>query len=503
MCGFVGTTRHSLIKTMLMRQAHRGPDAQSYWADNTISLGHALLDISGARQVQPTTSAAGNIVVFNGEMYDSSIANDTKWLCEGLDKWGLEFLKMTDWHGVICWYKKAEGKLYLIRDHFGTKPLWWRFDGKDIDFATSLKSLLTKEVDETKLERFKKYGQLFFDESIYKNTYKVAAGEVLCFDTQTWRMKRTNLWDYFKIGSNKFNKEEFRQKLIESVLKVAKTKQKLGMFLSGGLDSTLVASILAKNNVPVEVWTCGYNLKQKGQYWMHEGFHNESEMAVRTCKELGIPIKRVILDRDERFYLGKFWISNTHYPWADHNRQAPRYKLAEAAAKSGCKVILTGDSGDELFTGYTHHDVRVNDKGNERFCQFNAKERAFPRNVFGSDWKNNSFFVDLLSTSEQNILATDQTIGMFGMESRIPLLTQHFAKYVISINGDTKFQQVDYCNFPTTKWLVREAFGDYLPNHVRYRLKKTGWSSPWDNNEDKSQKEWRESDIQMCRWLGL
>lgn len=500
MCGFVFSTNPGTIKVAIQKQLHRGPDGFRIWKDEKVAIGHALLDINGEKQFQPYKTPDGNILAFNGEMFDSPIANDTAWLAKGLDSYGLTFLRNTDWQGSLVYYKPKENKVLAIRDHFGAKPLWWGNQNGQLTIATSLKSFLHKEVDNEKLRMYKVYGQCFGRETIYKDISKVGPGEIIEVDFNSKTAYRQTLWETYKINSYEFDEEEFIERTKESILKVAKTKQKLGLFLSGGLDSTVVASVLAKEKVDVELWTCGYNLKQKPNFWSHDGFDGEKQMAVVTADWLGLPINKVVLDRDDRHSYGKMWLANTHYPWADCNRQAPRYLLARAASQSGCKVILTGDSGDELFTGYTHHDQRNNKKHCEMLMKTSLKDPSFPRHIFGKDYKNNSFFVDLMTTSEQNILATDQTIGMFGMESRIPFLTQNYAKYVISLNSDIKFKQLpEYADRCTTKYFMREFMKNYLPDHVRYRVKKTGWSSPWDNNHEATQKKWRNLDIEFLR----
>jgi asparagine synthase (glutamine-hydrolysing) len=500
MCGFVFTTNPGIAKIALQKQIHRGPDGFRIWKDDHVAIAHALLDINGEKQFQPYVTPAGNILAFNGEMFDSPIANDTEWLAKGLDKYGFTFVQNTDWQGAFVLYKPKERKVFAVRDHFGAKPLWWGQQNGAFTIATSLKSFVHKEIDTKKLNTYQVFGQCFGSESIYKGINKLGPGEILEIDFEKKGVYRRNLWDSYKIRSTEFDPEEFIERTKESVLKVAKTKQKLGMFLSGGLDSTVVASILAKEKVDVELWTCGYNLSQKATYWAHEGFDGEKQMAIITADWLGLPINKVVLDRDDRYSYGKMWLANTHYPWADCNRQAPRYLLAKAASRSGCKVILTGDSGDELFTGYTHHDRRDDDEQCKRLMKTSLKDPSFPKGVFGTDLQNNSFFVDLMTTSEQNILATDQTIGMFGMESRIPFLTQNYAKYVISINSKDKFKQLpEYADRCTTKYFMRETMKEFLPDHVRYRAKKTGWSSPWDNNHDNLQKKWRNLDIEFLR----
>ena len=105
MCGFVGTTEKALVKIMLGKQEHRGPDGNRYWRDDTFAFGHSLLDINGCAQYQPYVTRKGNIVVFNGEMYDSDMQNDTMWLAEGLDNYGQKLVEACDWQGSLAWYK--------------------------------------------------------------------------------------------------------------------------------------------------------------------------------------------------------------------------------------------------------------------------------------------------------------------------------------------------------------------------------------------------------------
>ena len=93
MCGFVGTTENALVKQMLLKQEHRGPDGNRYWQNSDFAFGHSLLDINGKTQYQPYRTKKGNIVLFNGEMYDADIQNDTKWLAEGIDTYGHKLLE--------------------------------------------------------------------------------------------------------------------------------------------------------------------------------------------------------------------------------------------------------------------------------------------------------------------------------------------------------------------------------------------------------------------------
>ena len=173
--------------------------------------------------------------------------------------------------------------------------------------------------------------------------------------------------------------------------------------------------------------------------------------------------------------------------------------MCKQASADGCKVILTGDSADELVSGYKHHEKRFNDEYNlETMEHVKRTHKWFPIKSFGDDLINNTLFHDLLTTSEQNILTTDQTCGMFGMESRPVFLTQSFVKYIMSVKGTDKLKDNPDYHPGEWKWLLREGMKDYIPEHVRLRAQKIGWSSPWDNNNDKIRKR---EQIEQLKYL--
>ena len=110
MCGFVVTTDIDNCGKMMERQQFRGPDAMSMWKNKDIAMAHALLDINGERQLQPYKTKNNNHLVFNGEMYDTNIQNDTKYLADGLETYGFKFLEWNDWHGSLAWYQPEKKK---------------------------------------------------------------------------------------------------------------------------------------------------------------------------------------------------------------------------------------------------------------------------------------------------------------------------------------------------------------------------------------------------------
>ena len=498
MCGFVGTTNTHNVELMLSKQEFRGPDGSKFWKDKEFAIGHCLLDINGKRQFQPIETSNGNIIAFNGEMYDSTIQNDTMWLANMYETYGRKVLEWSDWHGSIIHYNPKSGDVTLVRDHFGAKPLWYYKKGKDIEVSTSLRSFLRKESDRRKWHIHMKTKQWFGRDTQWNYIHKVAPGEVVTLNIKKGTIRIENLWRYYNIESHDLHLPEFRDKLIESINKVAKNIQKTGLFLSGGFDSTMAFSAVKDSDLDLHIYSCKYD-KQLGRQWDHEGFRREFGKAKHTCIEFGYDVNEVMTYPNKRYMNHMHWIEKTHYLWADKNRTSPRYEMCKQASADGCKVILTGDSADELVSGYKHHEKRFNDEYNlETMEHVKRTHKWFPTKSFGDDLINNTLFHDLLTTSEQNILTTDQTCGMFGMESRPVFLTQSFVKYIMSVKGTDKLKDNPDYHPGEWKWLLREGMKDYIPEHVRLRAQKIGWSSPWDNNNDKIRKR---EQIEQLKYL--
>ena len=149
MCGFVVSNKPGVVREGLIRQRHRGPDAVSMWKGQGLEMGHVLLDINGSKTIQPYVTKKGNVLVFNGEMYNCPIENDTAWLGEGMDRYGIRFLEYNNWHGAVAYLDREKNELLVTRDHFGAKPLWFQMlSPTEWLFSTSLRSMVHKKVDE-------------------------------------------------------------------------------------------------------------------------------------------------------------------------------------------------------------------------------------------------------------------------------------------------------------------------------------------------------------------
>jgi len=499
MCGFVVTTENNLADKYIDAQRFRGPDARGetirYMHDLTFA--HVLLDISGENEVQPYITKKGNIMVFNGEMYDSNIPNDTKFLAEGYEKYGFKFIEFGNWHGSFCFMDYKTGICDIVRDHFGAKPLWIKSDNGGISVSTSLASFVGAKPKELN-KKFLSNPIWSGSDSPFKGIRKVEPGQLYHYDTKKCVLKRgDNLWSGYRVKNNPFVEEQFKHELVKGIRKVAKNKQKTAIFLSGGLDSTCALGVVKDMGLDLTAYICAYS-EEEGVEYRQDIFANEAALAIKTCKEWNVPYKVVTLTRKQRDEYGRAWMEKNNYLWNDNNRRAPRYALAKAASEDGCKVVLTGDSADEFFSGYQHHSKRFTKGYNAKWIKGFCENQSWVRKeIFKGDKDgfNSTLFMDLMITSENNVLAADQTCGLFGMESRPVFLTQEFARYVYEFEGKTKMKlHKDYVT-GTYKYLLRVIMKDYIPKHIQDRKKKCGWSSPWDNNSKMNQihnqKIWR------------
>lgn len=490
MCGFVVTTEANKADEMLDRQAFRGPDARGETIRyiTNLTFGHVLLDISGEKEIQPYITSKGNIMVFNGEMYDSNIPSDTKFLAEGYEKYGIKFIEFANWHGSFCYLNYKRGEMVIVRDHFGAKPLWIKQEKNNgISVSTSLASFTDCQLGRY-TKGFWKNPIWVGNKTPFKNVLKVEPGQIYIWNIYENKLKKSfNLWAGYSIENNKHNDKDFVKKLVQGIKKVANNKQKTAIFLSGGLDSTVALGVVKDMGLDLTAYICAYST-ESGNKYRQEIFADESKLAIKTCEEWKVPYKVVTLTKTQRDEYGKAWLEGNNYVWNDDNRRAPRYALAKAASEDGCKVVLTGDSADEFFSGYQHHAKRYTEGYNENWIENEVPKyhNWVPHHIFRKDkiGFNSTLFMDLMITSENNALAADQTCGLFGMESRPVYLSQDFARYIYEIDGKVKMKlHKDYAS-GTYKYLLREVMKDYLPKHIRDRKNKCGWSSPWDNNSD-------------------
>ncbi len=382
MCGFLGFVNFDGIdlnnlKEISSKLYHRGPDDSSQYIDNLkkIYFSHSRLSIIDISKngIQPMQSKSGRyILMFNGEIYnfnflkDKYLSNynfkstsDTEVLLALIEVYGFsEIIKKLEGMFAISLYDKFLKKIYLAKDRFGEKPLYYFYTKKNNQFfftsdliVLSKSNLVPKEINNQALSLYFKYNYIPSPFSIYKDIYKLEPGTILEFNIDNNKIHHSNYFksiDLFKekkINSNYENATlKLEKLLIEKIKDQLIADVPLGTFLSGGIDSTLVTSIIAKQfNQNIDAFTIGFENKQ----------FDETKKAKEIANYLQINHHVEILNKKHVTDI----LENLPYfysePFADSS-QIPTFFLSQIASKK-VKVSLSGDGGDELFGGYNRY----------------------------------------------------------------------------------------------------------------------------------------------------
>ena len=372
MCGIVGLVtkkeKENTIKLMNDRIKHRGPDGDGYFIDGDVALGHrrlSIIDLSTGDQ--PMFNEDGSVVtVFNGEIYnyqelkeelkalghDFKTKSDTEVLVHGYEEWHTDLPKHLRGMFAFAIYDKNKNEVFLARDNFGIKPLYFAKMNDTFMFASEIKAFLDvpdfeKVFNESILETYLEFSFVPTNETFFKGVHRLDAGCSLLYKDGEIKLNK-----YFKLD---FKEEDmsFEEavKNISDVMKDSVEKHliadvEVGSFLSSGIDSSYIVS-LAK---PDKTYTVGYENKK----------YDETMYAKDLAGKLGIKNESKIITKEE--YLEN--ISKIMYH-LDEPTSDPAaislYFVAKLASKD-LKVVLSGEGADEFFGGYNYYREEVDYK---------------------------------------------------------------------------------------------------------------------------------------------
>ena len=374
MCGICGFTssisdKKIYLNRMLNQLTSRGPDAEGIYSDYNVNFGHKRLSIIdlNSRSNQPfLDKQTGNILVFNGEIYNFKkikqdlieqkkcvflTTSDTEVVLKSYAYYGLDCFSKFDGMFAIAIWDAKNAKLILARDRFGEKPLYYNFffnDGKrQISFASNLNSLkyspkFNHAINKKSLKSYLINNYVNNFETFYEGSYNLEPGSILIFqNNQITNKKYFEISNYFKKKNKykKFNSEEFNEILVKSVKSRLVSDVDVGIFLSGGLDSSIITSVAKNLGANIKSYTLGFN----------EASYDESKKAKFVSDSLEIKNEKFIIDENDLNDIDKIILSFGE-PIADTSI-IPTYFLSKFASKK-TKVCLGGDGGDELFFGY-------------------------------------------------------------------------------------------------------------------------------------------------------
>jgi asparagine synthase (glutamine-hydrolysing) len=394
MCGIAGIIKHAchsdkwrwVLKSAADALVHRGPDDSGIWFDEKAGVGLAhrrlsIIDISNNGR-QPMVSFSGRfVVVYNGEIYNYNrlrkeidqkcqiiwqSTSDTEVMLASFDLWGVEkaVTKFIGMFAFALWDRK-ERLLYLCRDRMGIKPLYYGLYGNTFLFGSELKALkkhpdFKSEIDRNSLALYMRYNCIPAPNCIYKNTYKLEPGKLLKVNVDGHRYKlsipeQQAYWsakNIVELSKSKENRRESKVVLVqrlEDILKEAVSIRMisdvpLGVFLSGGIDSSTIAALMqVQSPVPVKTFSIGFEEEE----------YNEALYARSVANYLGTEHTELYVRPNEAMDVIPDLPHLYDEPFGDCS-QIPTYLLSKLTCNY-VKVCLSGDGGDELFGGYNRY----------------------------------------------------------------------------------------------------------------------------------------------------
>ena len=371
MCGISGIfslgerAAPDVLGTMNDVLAHRGPDDAGTYRQGRAAIGMRRLSIIGvANGHQPIFNENGDVaVVFNGEIYNYlglkadlqaaghrfSTASDVETVVHLYEDHGDDFIHHLRGMFALALYDVRRDRLILARDRSGQKPLYWARSGDLLVFGSEIKALhasglVPKRLDLDSLRSYLTYGFVVGEHTLFEGVNKLPAGHTMVLSEGTTEIRQ--YWDLPAPGGGDETLDSaaatIRELLEESVRKRLMSEVPLGAFLSGGIDSSAVVALMRRHLDPVQTFCVGF---EDGRYDELAEARRVAELYGTRHHELSLTGCNLALLRDVNWH---------HDEPAGDPAAVPTFCLSHFA-RQRITVVLTGEGGDEVFAGYTHH----------------------------------------------------------------------------------------------------------------------------------------------------
>jgi asparagine synthase (glutamine-hydrolysing) len=581
MCGIAGIIEYSsnepqinqsVLKQMSDVITHRGPDSEGQWISPDKRCGFAfrrlaIIDLSEAGN-QPMSTPDGRFtIVFNGEIYNhlsirqELIAkgykyrsnSDTETILYGYQEWGEEILqKMLGMWGLAIWDNDKK-ELFCARDRIGIKPLYYTIQNGRFAFGSEIKSILqhpsiSPDFNFDELPNYLNWGMSSNRESLFKNIKKLTAGHYLKLNskgeisiTRYWSSLKQNQ-EYSKLSENEIHSEVLRL-LRQAIKDRMMSDVPFGVFLSGGIDSSLNVALMAElMDRHVDTFSVGFKELEK---------YNELEYARKIAKLYGTNHREILIDHNDAFPILEDLTWHEDEPNADPVCM-PLWFLSKLTRDSGTIVIQVGEGSDEQFCGYTWM-LRDYNFYKSWWHYYYALPPFIKKTIFHSvkpilEWKNQMLIleylrrgtynnqlywsgVSMLPRTQQNLLLTSKysnlianpekhadflhqealelnpradylqriayvelqqrlaelllmrvdKIGMaHSIEARVPFLDHRHVEFTMSLPPDIRVPDKT-----TTKSVLKKAVESILPHEIVHRKKQGFWApvNEWLRND--------------------
>ncbi|MDC1327139.1 asparagine synthase (glutamine-hydrolyzing) [Ulvibacter sp.] len=378
------------LKKMADIIQYRGPDGEGFYVDQNIGLGHRRLSIIDLQTGdQPMLSDdKQKALVFNGEIYNYielrqqlkqkgyvfRTDSDTEVVIKAYEEWGYECQNKFNGMWAFALWDKSKQELFLSRDRIGEKPLHYSTWDNTFIFGSEMKSLfaygIPKSIDSSLIEIYLLMTNIPEPNTFYKNIKKLEAGHYLV--VRDGNIKDYKYWDLPNIDEKNMIKdkgyvyEKFDSLFRDSVKIRMRADVPFGAFLSGGLDSSAIVSVMAENsNYPINTFTIGFPEKD----------FDESKLAEEVAKKFGTNHYTGTVDPDNFNDIIQRVAFHYDEPFGDSSAIPTGY--VSKFAREKVKMVLTGDGGDEVLSGYNSFTgIKIAQKYNS-FPEFARKN--FPR----------------------------------------------------------------------------------------------------------------------------
>lgn len=521
MCGIFGyyhrdgrSLDEEVLAAMGEAIRHRGPDDRGVYATKGMAIGNqrlSIIDLQGGHQ--PFVSDDGQIIIVqNGEIFNhielaQDLAraghpcrthSDTEVLLRLYESEGMGFLHKLNGMFAFAIIDKREQVMYIVRDRIGVKPLYVHDDGRQLTFASEIKSILKAGMpkpvmDKNALHHYLSFNYVPAPYTMFEGIKHLMPGNAMKVThdgSETWRW--WNLADVQPVHGRSEAEwiEEFNAIIDDAVRLRLRCDVPFGAFLSGGVDSSTVVGLMARHMTePVKTFCIGF----------HDPRYDESGFAQAAADRFGTYHKMKRVDPD----MLDLWPMATYHCDQPHGDASflPTYRVAELA-KRDVKVVLTGDGADELFAGYDKYkdffaqqDIAALDDntfhrryfdsislfdaaGKERLYGPSMREWGGRQDSFDvakpwfdavphQDRINQALFLDMqLLLSGNNLVKPDRMGMAVSLEARSPFLDYRMMEFAFCMPGELKLKKGE------TKYLYKKAVAGLIGDELAYRKKQ-------------------------------
>ena len=556
MCGITGIFNLDgapvspvILRRMTDAVAHRGPDGEGFYTDSFLGFGHrrlAIIDLSNAGHQPMMTSSGQFVIVYNGEIYNFQelrlelesrgrqfrSRTDSEVALNAYAEWGPQAVERFNGMFAFAIWDKTRQEMFLARDRYGIKPLYYTLQDQTLLFGSEVKAILAHPAYSTALDsealfEYFTFQNLFTDRTLFKDIHLLPAG---C--TLTAQLGKSDhepiqrYWDFnFREpdegGDLNAYSEELDRLLQQAVIRQLVSDVDVGSYLSGGMDSGTITAIAATQLPYLKTFTCGFDLHSASG--LELGFDERENSELMSYMFKTEHYEMVLKAGDmERVMPQLAW----HIEEPRIGQSYPNYYAAQLASKFG-KVVLSGGGGDEMFGGYPWRYYRaVSCNGFDDYIDkyYTYWKRLLPsgdiqkvfapisaavkgidtREIFRSvfidpgsmplnrpeDYVNASLYFEAKTFLHGLLVVEDKLSMAHSIETRVPFLDNDLVDFAMRMPVSMKLRNLDkvvqenendlsryFRRTKDGKLLLRRAMSRYIPPEIA-DAEKEGFSGP-------------------------